>query len=89
MSEPTDGRTIFNAIVDDDTVEFAGMPEGKTVLIQVTGGPVTVAFYDDNLEDFGSGEEVEAPGGRLDCPHERVQFTTAAEVGIRVVPFKG
>jgi hypothetical protein len=84
-----DGRTIFKGLVNNTNVIFDGMPERQTVLLQVTGGPVTVAFYDDTLEEFGDGEEVAAPGGRLDCPHERVQFTTSAEVGIRVVPFEG
>ena len=84
-----DGRTIFKGLVNNTNVNFDGMPERQTVLLQATGGDVTVAFYDDDADSYGDGELVEAPGGRIDCPHRKVKFTTTASVRIRVVPFEG
>jgi hypothetical protein len=89
MSSPTDGRVIFKGLVNNTSQTFDGMPEGKTVLLQATGGSVTVAFYDDDAASYGSGELIDAPGAKIDCPHEKVQFTTTASVRLRIVPFKG
>lgn len=78
---------IFNESVNG-TKLFDLMPERKTVLFQCNGD-VTVSWWDDVAGAYNTGETISDPGGRLDCPAEKVKFVTTGAVAIKVIPFQG